>query len=643
MRANASHRTTLRLGFHHFAFFRGALENLPLERISDRYLETGLDLRAAKRTLRWIRTELIAAAKRYTHETGVSQSSFQRLVAINPEKLSPDERVVLAELPDLEEFRAEKDPGGFYSEAELIEEFQKHYATGDNAAALRIAARNERLRKRFSRALAALETRLATTPLPSDPIDIWLHPTLSLRLMGKVGKDALATGILTIQDLVDFINIKGNLWHRRLPGFGAGKAKRVISWLQTNKVLPINELALQPYQQIAHRLPALRPKQFDIVPIEHLALSARMDGSLGVNRYPGKPKIAATTDREAIESWLALKGSSTHTTRSYRAQAERFLLWALFEREIPLSSLMPEDCAAYVRFLEDLGDPKAHWSWNRPREDWVGPKSNKRWHPDWKPFTGSLTQSSRRQAIVIVKSMCAFLARSRYLQDDPWMEMATPKRTGKRLNTHHVLNAAQWQAVLEEMEMAPPGDGYYRLKTLLALLYSCGLRLSELQSLRTSHLRRSPQGEWSFWVLGKGDKEREIPIDHELLATIIDYMETRGHRRNPFDWPPALPLISAIGTQEALSERRLFAILKTVFDGAAERLDDLIDASQLRQASTHWLRHTFATEILARGADVYVAQELLGHNDSATTALYTHASEAKKRAAIAALRAKPAN
>ncbi len=635
--SRAPHSGSLRLGVSHFAFFRSYMEALPLDQSADRYLETGTDLRAAKRTLAWIRAELIAAAKRHAAETGVTQASMARLLRISPEKLTVDQRVELAELPDLEEYRAEHDPGGFYAEAELIAEFEKHYATADNAAALRIARRNARLRKRTNQALKVLESWLATTPKPTDPIQIWLHPSIVKRLSSG------ETGILTIEDLVAFINLKGHLWHRRITGFGATKAKRVIQWLQINQVLPLNEFALVPFRTVASRLPSLRPKQLGIVPLEHLALGVDRDGSLGTNRHHG-PKLDARTDREAIDAWLSVKaGDNANTLRAYRMQAERFLLWSLFEKQKPLSSVVPEDCADYLQFLTALADPKAPWSWELPREDWIGPKTNKRWHPDWKPFTGAMTVATRRQVIIILKGLFGFLVRTRHLRDDPWLEIKTPEKSGKRLSIHHVLNEHQWQAVLEELESLA-GEAYYRLRFVLWLLYSSGLRLSELASLKAGHLIRQSDRSWDIRIVGKGAKEREIPLGADVIEFMLDYLEGRGYSRNPMDWPASLPLVSSLTRQKVqktrdlpLAERSLFQLLKRHFDNAAERLDDLIDASQLRLASTHWLRHTFATEVLARGAGIDVAQELLGHSDSATTSIYTHASRARKRAAIESL------
>ena len=635
--SRAPHSGSLRLGVSHFAFFRSYMEALPLDAAADRYLETGTDLRAAKKTLAWIRTELIAAAKRHAAETGVTQASMARLLRISPEKVTVDDRVALSELPDLEEFRAEHDPMGFFKEAELIAEFEKHYASPENAAALRIAGRNARLRKRTNQALKVLESWLATTPKPTDPIQIWLHPSIAKRLSSG------ETGILTIEDLVAFINLKGHLWHRRITGFGAIKAKRVIQWLQINQVLPLNEFALVPFRTVASRLPSLRPKQLGIVPLEHLALGVDRDGSLGTNRHHD-PKLDARTDREAIDAWLSVKaGDNANTLRAYRMQAERFLLWSLFEKQKPLASVVPEDCADYLQFLTALADPKATWTWDLPREDWIGPKTNKRWHPDWKPFTGSMTTASRRQSVIILKGLFGFLVRTRYLKDDPWLELKTPEKSGKRLSVHHALNGQQWQAVLDELETLE-GESYYRLRFILWVLYSAGLRLSELATLKAGNLVRQADRTWDLQVRGKGNREREIPLSGDVMAMMLDYLEGRGYSRNPMEWPASLPLVSSLTRQKVqktrdlpLAERSLFQLLKRHFDNAAERLDDLIDASQLRLASTHWLRHTFATEVLARGAGIDVAQELLGHADSATTSIYTHASRARKRAAIESL------
>lgn len=632
----------LQLGVHHFALFRGQLDGLPLEALAERYLETGRDLKQARRTLNWVRAELVAAARRYAHETGLTQSSFARLLRIEPERMERDERVALSEMPSLEEFQAEHDPAGFWSEAELVAEFQQRYASKVTMGAMRKAERNARLRKRARQALTILEKWLATTPKESDPLSIWFHPLMAARLCVP------QTGILTIGDLVHWINTRGNLWHRRIPGFGPTKARRVVSWLQINQVLPLNEFALVPYRVVKDKLSAARPQQTGIVPLEHLALPAGLDGKSGLNRGKGN-RLSADDDKAAIEAWIAVKAADNrNTARSYRSQAERFLLWMLFERDKALSSATAEDCAAYGKFLVDLGSGTAEWNWRISRRDWIAGKAAKRWHPDWRPFTGELTLASRRQAITVIKGLFAFLTRSRYLEHDPWNEIATPKRSGKRLNVHRILTPDQWQAVLDELDGMERGEAYYRLRLAVWLLYTSGLRLFELVGLRVANLKRTPYGDWELHLLGKGEKEREIPLAESVMDMVSDYFEARGLGRTPANWAAATPILATLEHRlqhvatpgKALADSSLFKLLKRHFEIAAERLDDLIDANQLRRASTHWLRHTFATEALAQGAGQDVVQELMGHADPATTVLYVHASRDRKRAAVEALAAK---
>ena len=398
----ADRRPALQIGYHHFALFRGSLDGLSVETLGDRYLETGTDTRHAARTLKWVRDELLRAAKRYAQATGLTGSSFARLLRTRIDPPSPEEHIALADVPSLDDFQAEFDPSGFYSEAELIQEFEKRYAGGDgpSARALRKAEQNDRLRKRLRRAIDTLENWLATTPNPTDPITIWIEPT--------VARPLSAVGIITIDDLVGLINRKGNLWHRRIPKFGAMRARRIIRWLQTNKVLPIEDRALLPYRQVANLLPSLRAKESAIVPLEHLQLPLGLDGSLGTNRGHSS-LIRANNDLQAIEAWLDLKGESKHTRRAYTIQAERFLLWLTMEKGRPLADAGPEDCAEYLRFLEALATPGAEWPWRTMRPQWIGPKAP-RWSSDWRPFTGRMTAASKKLAVTILKGLFAWLS-----------------------------------------------------------------------------------------------------------------------------------------------------------------------------------------------------------------------------------------
>ena len=663
MRADiAARRPGLKIGYHHFALFRGSLDGLSLDVLGDRYLETGTDLRQAKRTLAWVRDELIAAAKRFHRETGVTSASFARLLRLKPEPLAPEDRIALAEIPSLEDFQADYDPSGFYSEAELIEEFEKRYGgsfnPGPTAAAMRKVERNERLRTRLRKAIDTLENWLATTPKPGDPISIWIEAVVAQHLT--------AAGILSIEDLVGLINRKGNLWYRRIPKFGAVRAKRMVRWLQLNQVLPLEPRALVPYQQISQRLPALRPKESGIVPIESLALTARQDGSLGANRGH-ESQLRAVNDLEAIEAWLDFVGDNPHTRRAYRAQAERFLLFLTMEKGKAFSDAGPEDCLDYLRFTEALATPGCPWPWRTLRPQWIGAKTH-RWSPEWRPFTGDMALRSRAMAVTLLKGLCGWLVdQVGYLRKNPWGAVKTPKVAGK-VKVDHALNARQWAAINDQLmataryvENHAEDERFCRLRFVLWLGYSGGLRQDEMIRLKAENLRRDVEGHWDLVFLGKGGKEREVPLSAAVFVFLQDYLEARGHGRNPLGWEKTTPLLTALSgeaerllpkaqkvlrqqqdspsslPEHALDGRTLAQIIKRHFDDAAERIDDLIDAHQLRQASTHWLRHTAATNMINQGAQVAVVQEILGHASAATTSLYTHASRKQKRAAVEAV------
>ena len=636
------------IGYHHFALFRGRLDGLSLELLGDRYLETGSDVRHAKRTLAWVRAELIAATKRFHRETGVTSASFARLLRLKPEPLAPEDRIALAEMPNLDDFQAEFDPTGFFSEAEVIGEFEKRYANatheGPSAVALRKVERNERLRKKMRQAIDVLENWLATTPKATDPISIWIEPVVAVHLT--------AIGIITIEDLVGHINRKGNLWYRRIPKFGAVRARRILKWLEINKVpgIKIEQRALEPYRKMAPLLPSLRIRETGIVPIEHLQLPAILDGTMGNNRGY-ECQIAALNDLAAIQAWLSIKGDNAHTRRAYTIQAERFLLFLTIEKGKPLSSADPLDCHEYLKFMAALAIPGAEWPWQTIRPQWAGLKA-KRWSSEWRPFCGDLSDRSRAMAATILKGLFAWLTEVGYLRKNPWATVITP-RASIRVKVDHALNERQWAAINEELmataryvEGHAEDERFCRLRFLLWLGYTGGLRQDEMIRLKVDNLARSPEGDWEIRFFGKGGIERMVPLASAVFTFLCDYMKARGHGRNPVAWGKGLPLLTALGDEfqsvqkakdKPLVARTLSQIIKRHFDDAAERIDDLIDQHQLRQASTHWLRHTAATNMIKKGAQVAVVQEILGHASAATTALYTHADRKKMREAVEAV------
>ena len=150
---------------------------------------------------------------------------------------------------------------------------------------------------------------------------------------------------------------------------------------------------------------------------------------------------------------------------------------------------------------------------------------------------------------------------------------------------------------------------FYRDVAILETIYSCGLRVSELSGLRVCDIDFAEQ---SVRVLGKGKKERQVPVGEPALIAIQNYWNVLLHP--PTGQQPVF-LARRVGT-EPVSPRTLQLRLKKYL--AAAGLDPAL--------TPHKLRHSYATHLLDAGADLRSVQELLGHAHLITTQAYTHVS-----------------
>ena len=165
-----------------------------------------------------------------------------------------------------------------------------------------------------------------------------------------------------------------------------------------------------------------------------------------------------------------------------------------------------------------------------------------------------------------------------------------------------------------------------RLRALLEILYATGLRVSELVGLPLSALTRDGQ---LLSVRGKGGKERLVPLTEPARDALADYLLVRdrflplaptgggGHKGQVSPW-----LFPSRSRQGHLTRARFAQLLKEVAINAG--LDP-------RRVSPHVLRHSFASHLLAHGADLRSVQQMLGHADIGTTQIYTHVLEARLR------------
>ncbi len=208
------------------------------------------------------------------------------------------------------------------------------------------------------------------------------------------------------------------------------------------------------------------------------------------------------------------------------------------------------------------------------------------------------SKTTINRKITSVKTFLIWCIEKNYLDSTALKSVKNLKAEKKLPN---VLTANYINELLNSLPSKYPKD--LRDKAILELMYSSGLRVSEVSNLSVKDFKKNK----SIKVLGKGNKERVLPITSRAFDVINKYIE---HSRNIFvnEKSESFLFLGVRGGQ--LSDREIRRIVK------------------LRVGTfPHSLRHTFATHLLDGGADLRIVQELLGHNDPSTTQIYTHVSK----------------
>jgi len=635
--------TLLRLTPAHFALYRAYLEGLDEPVLHAHYGLPGSDVRVTRRTLATLRDTLTIAARR-TRDIDAAH-----LLRLKPGSLPRDAHAGGAEggavdVPTLEVFRATIDPDAFYSERELVALYVETYPPATSVALDRKVARNRRLRDRQDAALARMEASLVEAPQPEHTLDGWFDARMVARLA--------AAGVTTFAELVVLMRARRQRWYRAVPRLGKVGAQRISDFIaqHPDTLGYLSPLAVTPRRQLATGHPALQPVPgalADVVPLEALRVPAGLDGSAGLNRAPVPAHQAElNTDLDAVHAWIAIRGArSDATRRAYRREAERLLLWAIVVKGKPLSSLNTMDCAEYLDGF--LRDPQ-------PATRWIGRGRVERFDPAWRPFVGPLSERSRDTARRILNAMGSWLVGQQYLRVNPFAGL--PAAPSVPIDAAgRTLTRAQWQYVLQTVlrpvpafdvagEQAANGATIARDAFLLLFAYATGLRRAELAAATTGALTRSAldgalDDAWSLRVMGKGRRARTVPMPRRLIDALRVQLRARPVPLTLETAPADTPLIAHRVTGEALHPDVVGRLFKGIFARAADQLAITYPnaAADLRRASTHWLRHTFANHGLDAGADIRDMQELLGHASLGTTTLYTKADAVRQFRSVEAL------
>ncbi|MBP2674756.1 MAG: integrase/recombinase XerD [Deltaproteobacteria bacterium] len=284
------------------------------------------------------------------------------------------------------------------------------------------------------------------------------------------------------------------------------------------------------------------------------------------------------------------------------AFAESFLLHLSTERRLSANTLESygADLRRFVEFLEtEAIDARAF-----TRGNFLSYLTSLR--------DGGLSARSAARHVSALRSFFRYLVREGHLSGSPIAEVRSPK-LGRPLPKY--LTVTQVTRLLEAPDRQRATAEGIRDKAMLSLMYASGLRASEVVSLRMENV---DEHAGFLRVLGKGSKERVVPVADSALAALKDYMEAVRPRYLKGKATNAL-FLSRLGrpiTRQTLWNRIRYWALAA---GIGEKI------------SPHVLRHSFAGHLLAGGADLRAVQAMLGHADIATTQIYTHVTPDRLR------------
>lgn len=283
---------------------------------------------------------------------------------------------------------------------------------------------------------------------------------------------------------------------------------------------------------------------------------------------------------------------------------EEFLKYILAEQ-----ALAPLTVDAYRRDLQQWADYATAGGRHELRPETTSVTDLRLWVATL--ARDGLSASSVRRKIQSLRAFFRFMMKVHGMKENPAAEL-TPPRAPRRLPVS--VRRAETMAMIDNAEKnadeAEPQNAFIarRNSLILDMLYTCGLRCSELTGLKDSAVD-TVKGELK--VLGKRNKERIVPFGTELSEQIEMYRTARG------ELGEVLPDTLFISAKSRPLSR------KSVYNIVHRAMADSVHASRM---SPHVLRHSFATDLLNDGADLTSVQQLLGHNSLSTTQIYTHIS-----------------
>jgi site-specific recombinase XerD len=455
------------------------------------------------------------------------------------------------------------------------------------------------------RAIEELRVLIGRDPQIYDDIALWL-PTRTIRALKGQGIATLAELTLRVP--------RRRMWWINMPGIGPASARDIEAFFYEYPKL--TEAARQLVERFDPR---------EHIVLRHIAPVRSRNGSNGKYRAPkARCLLDATTDQQAIEAWLALHEIEA-TSRAYRKEAERLLLWAIIERKRALSSLNTSDAIAYRTFLRSP----------EPRDQWVGPR--RRLDSDrWRPFFRRLRPASVAYALSVLSAMFRWLVEQQYVVANPFAGITGAHMRPREHVQMRALREEEWRfarRIATELSTSHGWsvDAAQRLHFILDFELATGLRATELIHAKLGDLYFGDADDTWLRLIGKGRCAARVAMPPLAMHALQTYLQQRGLPTDPRRCSRNVPLVPALSGDRtvSISGTRLRAVLKRFFRLVGQQIatTDASAAHRLEQASPHWLRHTHATLALARGVELRSVRDNLRHASIATTSQYVHGDE----------------
>lgn len=225
-----------------------------------------------------------------------------------------------------------------------------------------------------------------------------------------------------------------------------------------------------------------------------------------------------------------------------------------------------------------------------------------------------LSANSQARILSGIKKFYAYLLQEKLITENPTQLISSPS-IGRHIPD--ILSYEEISSMIDTIDLSQPFG--HRNKAIIETMYGCGLRVSEVISLKISNIYFKDE---FIRVIGKGNKERLIPISQSIIKTLNLYLE--GERVQQVINPKHSDTIFINRRGNGLSRQMIFLIIKELAEKAGIK----------KNIGPHTIRHSFATHLIEGGADLRAVQQMLGHSSISTTEIYTHISDQYLREVI---------